>query len=114
MPDALFVEHGIRLIVLQLGALDLTTSSRPLMIKVFAAVADFERELIVERTLAGQARARAAGKHMGRPPKTDDKQRRVIRSRLSAGETVTAVARDFGVSRATVIGIRGVGGSATA
>ena len=66
----LFTQHGIRLIVLQLGNLDLTSSSGALMVKVLAAVADFERELIVERTLAGQARARAAGTHMGRPAKT--------------------------------------------
>jgi hypothetical protein len=42
------------------------------MVKVLAAVADFERELIVERTQAGQACARAEGKHRGRPSKTKD------------------------------------------
>ena len=102
----LFSEQGIRLIVLQLGNLDLTSSSGALMAKVLAAVADFERELIVERTIAGQARARAAGTHMGRPSKTTDKQRQVIRSRLVAGQTVSAVARDSKLSRATVMGIR--------
>ena len=96
----------IRLIVLQLGNLDLTSSSGALMVKVLAAVADFERELIIERTRAGQARARAAGTHMGRPSKTTDQQRRTIRSRLESGETVSALARDFKLSRATVIGIR--------
>lgn len=102
----LFTELGIRLIVLQLGNLDLTSSSGALMVKVLAAVADFERELIVERTLAGQARARAAGTHMGRPSKTTDEQRQAIRKRLSAGQTVSAVARDFKISRATVMTIR--------
>jgi putative DNA-invertase from lambdoid prophage Rac len=96
----------IRLVVLQLGNLDLTSSSGALMVKVLAAVADFERELIIERTRAGQARARAAGTHMGRPSKTTDQQRRTIRSRLESGETVSALARDFKLSRATVIGIR--------
>jgi putative DNA-invertase from lambdoid prophage Rac len=100
--------EGIRLIVLQLGNLDLTSSSGALMVKVLAAVADFERELIVERTRAGQARARAAGTHMGRPAKTTETQRRTIRSRLKSGQTVSAVARDFKVSRATVISIRDV------
>jgi putative DNA-invertase from lambdoid prophage Rac len=61
----LFTELGIRLIVLQLGNLDLTSSSGALMVKVLAAVADCERELIVERTLAGQARARAAAVFAG-------------------------------------------------
>jgi len=76
------------------------------MVKVLAAVADFARELIVERTMAGQARARAAGTHMGRPAKTTDEQRLTIRKRLTAGQTVSAVARDFKISRATVMTIR--------
>ena len=102
----LCTEMGVRLIVLQLGNLDLTSSSGALMIKVLAAVADFERELIIERTRAGQDRARAAGTHMGRPPKTTETQRQIIRARLVKGETVTAVARDFKVSRATVLTVR--------
>ena len=100
--------QGIRLIVLQLGNLDLTSSSGALMVKVLAAVADFERELIIERTRAGQERARAVGTHMGRPLKTTEEQRRKIRGQLAKGQTVSAVARDFKLSRATVIGIRGV------
>ena len=105
----LCVAEDIRLIVLQLGNLDLTSSSGALMVKVLAAVADFERELIVLRTRAGQARARAEGKHMGRPLKTTETQRRSIRSRLKAGQIVSAVARDFKLSRATVFGIRSPG-----
>lgn len=69
-------------------------------------LADFERELIIERTLVGQAKARAAGTHMGRPSKTTDVQRQTIRARLSSGQTVSAVARDFKLSRATVMTIR--------
>lgn len=102
----LCVEQGIRLIVLQLGNLDLTSSSGALMVKVLAAVADFERELIIERTRAGQARSRAAGTHMGRPRKTSDGQREEIKLRLADGHTVSAVAREFRLSRATVISIR--------
>jgi len=102
----LCTEVGVRLIVLQLGNLDLTSSSGALMIKVLAAVADFERELIIERTPAGQDRVRAAGAHMGRPPKTTEAQQQVIRARLVKGESVTAVARDFKVSRATVLTVR--------
>jgi putative DNA-invertase from lambdoid prophage Rac len=102
----LFTDLDVRLIVLQLGNLDLTSTSGALMVKVLAAVADFERELIIERTLAGQARARSAGTHMGRPSKTTDAQRKEIRSRLVAGQTISAVARDYKLSRATVMGIR--------
>lgn len=99
-------ERGIRLIVLQLGNLDLTSSAGELMVKVLAAVADFERDLIIERTQAGQARARAEGKHMGRPSKTSADDRQMIVQRLQGGESVSSVARAFRVSRGTVINIR--------
>lgn len=101
-----FEKAGMRLVVLQLGNLDLTSSAGALMVKVLAAVADFERDLIIERTQAGQARARAEGKHMGRPAKTTETQRLVIRKALGAGATVTSMADKFKVSRATIIGIR--------
>ena len=101
-----FTAAGVRLIVLQLGNMDLTSSAGSLTLKLLAAVADFERELIIERTQAGQARARAAGTHMGRPAKTTPKEREEIRRRLASGETVSGVAKAYKLSRATVIGIR--------
>jgi putative DNA-invertase from lambdoid prophage Rac len=103
-----FQREGIRLVVLQLGNLDLTSSAGALMVKMLAAVADFERDLIIERTQAGQARARAraAGKHMGRPSKTSPEQRCAIRKALAAGSTVTSLASSYYVSRATIIAIR--------
>jgi len=103
---ALFIQRGIRLVVLQLGNLDLTSSAGDFMVKVLAAVADFERGLIVERTQAGLARAKAQGTKLGRPSKTDPKQRQEIRQRLADGTSVSQVARDHGLSRASVIGIR--------
>ena len=101
-----FEREGMRLIVLQLGNLDLTSSSGSMIVKMLAAVADFERDLIIERTQAGQARARAAGTHMGRPSKTTPEQRKAIRKALVKGATVTSQAEAFKVSRATIIGIR--------
>ena len=101
-----FSQEGMRLIVLQLGNLDLTSSSGAMIVKMLAAVADFERELIIERTQAGQARARAEGKHMGRPAKTTEGQRKTIRKALQKGATVTSMADQFNVSRATIITIR--------
>jgi putative DNA-invertase from lambdoid prophage Rac len=109
---ARFEAAGMKLIVLQLGNLDLTSSAGSLMVKMLAAVADFERELIIERTQAGQARARAEGKHMGRPSKTTPEDKVEIRRLLAQGITVSEVARQFSgkkgesISRATVIGIR--------
>ena len=104
-----FQSEGIRLVVLQLGNLDLTSSAGALMVKMLAAVADFERDLIIERTQAGQARARAAGTHMGRPSKTTPDQQRAIREALAAGATVSSMAASYQISRATVIAIRGAG-----
>ena len=72
------------------------------------AVAEMERSLIVERTQAGLARAKAEGKQLGRRSKTTNEQKAEIRSRLFAGESVSSVARAYGVSRATVVGIRSV------
>lgn len=104
-----FQSEGIRLVVLQLGNLDLTSSAGALMVKMLAAVADFERDLIIERTQAGQARARAAGTHMGRPSKTTPDQQRAIRKALAAGATVSSMAASYQISRATIIAIRGAG-----
>lgn len=60
----------------------------------------------MERTLAGQARARAAGTHMGRPAKTADAEKQAIRAKLAAGVTVSQAARDAKISRASIIAIR--------
>jgi putative DNA-invertase from lambdoid prophage Rac len=101
-----FLAEGIRLVVLQLGNLDLTSSAGSLMVKMLAAVADFERDLIIERTQAGQARARAEGTHMGRPAKTSMSDREAIVKALQGGATVSSLAVQFSVSRATIINIR--------
>jgi putative DNA-invertase from lambdoid prophage Rac len=101
-----FAQHGIRLIVLQLGNLDLTSSSGALMIKVLSAVADFERQLIIERVQAGLARAKAENKKLGRPSKTSVNDKQQIISKLAQGATVSQLAKDFGISRASVIKIR--------
>ena len=102
----LFTERGIRLVVLQMGNLDLTSSAGELMVKVLSAIADFERDLIVERTQAGQAKARAEGKHMGRPSKTSPEEQGEVRRLLGQGVSVSEVARRFKISRGTVINIR--------
>ena len=107
----LFEQRGVRLVVLQLGNLDLTSSAGALMVKMLAAVADFERDLIIERTQAGLARAKAEGKRLGRPTKTTEKDRQEIAKALDSGKTVSEVARAYGISRALVHNIRAaVGG----
>jgi putative DNA-invertase from lambdoid prophage Rac len=102
----LFLQRGIRLVVLQLGNLDLTSKAGALMVKMLAAVADFERDLIVERTQAGLARAKAQGKKLGRPAKTTPEARSKIVEGLMSGRTISELAREHGVSRALVHKIR--------
>jgi DNA invertase Pin-like site-specific DNA recombinase len=95
----------IEVIVLQLGKLDLTSAAGKLMLTMLAAVAEMERDLLVERTQAGLARAKAEGKTLGRPSKTTDEQRRQIAADYAAGVSVSELARRFAVSRANILGI---------
>lgn len=99
-------ERCVKVIVLQLGTTDLTAPAGKLLLSMLAAVAEMERDLLVERTQAGLARAKAEGKTLGRPSKTTPEQRMEIRHRLGAGEAVSALARAYGVSRANIIGVR--------
>ena len=73
---------------------------------VIATVAEFERDLLVERTQAGLARAKSEGKALGRPRALTDTQEAEALQRLSGGEAVAAVARALKTSRATVMRIR--------
>jgi putative DNA-invertase from lambdoid prophage Rac len=97
--------RGIEVVVLQLGKLDLTSAAGKLMLTMLAAVAEMERDLLVERTQSGLERAKAEGKVLGRPMKTSDEQRVAIKVAHGAGETVSALAREYGVSRASILSI---------
>jgi putative DNA-invertase from lambdoid prophage Rac len=99
-------ERDIRVIVHSLGGVDLVSPTGKLLVTMLAAVAEMERDLLIERTRAGIARARSEGKSVGRPYKTSPQQRRDILAWLAAGETVSAVARKYGISRAAVIALR--------
>ena len=99
-------DRNIKVIVAQLGSVDLTSAAGKLLLTMLASVAEMERDLLVERTQAGLARARAEGKKLGRKAKTTDSQRQEIRSLLTSGTSVSEVARRYAVSRATVISIR--------
>lgn len=74
--------------------------------QVIAAVAEFERDLLIERTQAGISRAKAAGTHCGRPNRlTPDSSKQVL-ARLKDGISVAALARELQVSRQTIMRIR--------
>jgi DNA invertase Pin-like site-specific DNA recombinase len=95
----------VEVIVLQLGKLDLTSTAGKLMVTMLAAVAEMERDLIVERTQAGLARAKAEGKTLGRPSKTTPEQRLAIKKAHANKQSVSALARLYKVSRATILGV---------
>ena len=73
---------------------------------VIAAVAEFERDLLIERTQAGLALARASGRAIGRPQSLDKGQVATVRQKLSQGLSVASVAREFGTSRQTIMRVR--------
>lgn len=99
-------KRGVKVVVLQLGTTDLTSAAGKLLLSMLAAVAEMERDLLIERTQAGLARARSEGKTLGRPSKTTPEQRVEIVGRLSSGESVSRLAQAYSVSRASIICIR--------
>jgi hypothetical protein len=75
-------------------------------LNVINAVAEFERDLLIERTQAGLNRAKAEGITLGWPPSLSDEQRRDALRRLKEGAIVSALAREFKISRQSIIRIR--------
>ncbi|CPX57571.1 site-specific recombinase PinR [Mycobacteroides abscessus] len=73
-----------------------------LLLSMLGAVAEFERSMILERQREGIAIAKAAGKYKGRKASLTDDQASELRARLTAGESPTALAREYGISRQTV------------
>ncbi|KVX52754.1 recombinase family protein [Burkholderia cepacia] len=99
-------ERGIRVHCLALGGVDLTSAAGRMTMQVLNAVAEFERDLLIERTHAGIARAKAEGKAMGRPSALSNEQRADVLRELDAGASVAALARRFGTSRQTIMRVR--------
>jgi DNA invertase Pin-like site-specific DNA recombinase len=83
--------------------MDTTTPGGVLIFNVFAAMAQFERDLIRERTNAGLQAARARGHKGGRPSKLNDGERARIRELYQGGTlTVREIAKQYGVARNTI------------
>ncbi len=104
------VEHlsalGVRVHCLALGGSDLTSPAGKMIMTVIAAMAEFERDLLIERTQSGLARAKSQGKTLGRPQSLDEAAIKAVVSRLAKGEAVAALAREFGTSRQSIMRIR--------
>ncbi|MDB5763971.1 MAG: recombinase family protein [Herminiimonas sp.] len=97
---------GVRVHCLQLGGVDLTSPAGKMTMQVINAVAEFERDLLIERTNAGIKRAKAEGKPFGRPSALTDTQRSEVVTRLHSGVPVAQIARDFKTSRQTIMRVR--------
>lgn len=98
--------RGIKVHCLALGGVDLTSPAGKMTMQVIAAVAEFERDLLVERTQAGLARAKSQGKHCGRPQALSQSQAGEVLVRLREGATVAGLAKEFGTSRTTIQRVR--------
>jgi putative DNA-invertase from lambdoid prophage Rac len=98
------VEHlesaGVRVHCLALGGMDLTSPAGKMTMGVLAAVAEFERDLLIERTQAGLSRAKAEGKRLGRPVATDTRQ--AVQREKAAGMTQARAAAVLDVSIRTI------------
>jgi DNA invertase Pin-like site-specific DNA recombinase len=76
---------------------DTSSSQGRLLSTLLAAIAEFERDLIRERTGDGRKRAQANGVKFGRKPKLSDYQRQEALKRRATGETLAAIAKSYGV-----------------
>ena len=96
-------ERGVTIHILNMGIADNTPMGK-LMITMLLAFAEFERDMIVERTQGGKAIARANGKRVdGRPKKYSPTQMQHALSLLEAGNSYTAVEEMTGISKSTLI-----------
>ena len=94
---------GVRVHCLALAGVDLTSAAGKMTMSVIAAVAEFERDLLVERTQAGLTRAKADGKTLGRPSALTADQMLDVRNRRATRVSLGKLAKEYGVSRSTIL-----------
>jgi DNA invertase Pin-like site-specific DNA recombinase len=94
---------GLKVLTGQGAAIDTTTASGKLVFGIFAALAEFERELISERTIAGLASARARGRQGGRPYKMTPAKLRLAMASMGKPDTkVSDLCTELGITRQTL------------
>lgn len=93
---------GVRVHCLALGGVDLTSAAGRMTMGVLNAVAEFERDLLIERTQAGLTRAKAEGKTLGRRASLTSAQQAEVRAKRAAGASLGGLAKEYGVSRAAI------------
>ena len=96
----------VRVHCLALGGADLASPAGKMTMGVIAAVAEFERDLLIERTQSGLTRAKSQGKKLGRPSSLEANEIKLVEQGLAKGETVAALARAYGTSRQSIMRIR--------
>jgi putative DNA-invertase from lambdoid prophage Rac len=105
-------EMGVRVHCLALGGVDLTSAAGRMTMGVLNAVAEFERDLLIERTQSGLARAKAEGKVLGRKPALSPEQQEEVRKQIAKGISVSELARIYKTTRQTIMRARAAGGAA--
>lgn len=95
--------RGVHVHCLALKGADLTSAAGKLQMTVLAAVSQFERDLLIERTHAGLARAKAEGKKLGRRNALSDKQKAEIRMKRAQGASAREPANEYRVSHPTIL-----------
>src|SRR5512135_2346304 len=95
-------EAGARFQSLSEPWADTTTHAGKMIMTVFAGIAEFERDLIRERTAAGRVAAKRRGVRFGRPPKLSPEQAKLARRLVAEGRSVSEVADTFNVHVATI------------
>jgi putative DNA-invertase from lambdoid prophage Rac len=103
---ARLASRGVRVHCLALGGVDLTSPAGQMTMGVINAVAQFERDLLIERTQSGLERAKAEGTTLGRPAMLDLARRDAVRAALAGGTSVSALAKQFRTSRQTIMRAR--------
>ncbi len=94
---------GLKVLTGHGAAIDTTTAAGKLVLGIFAALSEFERELISERTVAGLASARARGRKGGRPFKMTAAKLRLAMAAMGQPETtVGALCKELGITRQTL------------
>lgn len=96
-----FEDAGVGLVVLEQN-IDTTSPEGRFLVNILSAVAELEREMILSRTRAGLASAKAKGRLGGRKAKLSAQQMAEVRNFYEAGKSVTDIAALFNVSRASI------------
>lgn len=105
-------EVGVPVHCLDVGSVDLACSAgKKMTINVINAVAQFQRDLLIERTQAGLKSAKSEGKILGRAPQLSQKQQDQVLPGLTQAKSISALTREIQTSRQTIMRVRDAGSS---